>query len=303
MNEGVEKPFALTLPETAARVPLFVTSPHSGADYPSDFLAASLLDAHAIRQSEDMYVDALFADAPSCGVALLAAQFPRAYIDLNRAPYELEQALFADKLPDHIDTRSLRAAAGLGTVPRLVAENTPIYKSKLSFAEAEARIEGIYKPFHNVLRRHLDELNAHHGYSVLLDAHSMPSQATKLSGLGDRDFILGNRHGRACHRDVTHMIETFLTSRGWRVGLNKPYAGGYITEQYGVPARGAHALQIEINRGIYMDEATHEKHDGFDRLRQDMRDLMAYLIAILPDMAADLSASLSSDAARQSAAE
>ena len=299
MFEGIEKPFVLSLPKRPASVPLLVTSPHSGSHYPADFLAASLLDAHDIRQSEDMYVDALYADAPSLGLALLAARFPRAYIDLNRAPYELEQALFNDKLPDHIDTKSVRAAAGLGTVPRLVAENTPIYKAKLPFSEAEKRIEMIYRPFHAVLHHQLEDLFDTHSYSLLLDAHSMPSQASKLSGMGQIDFVLGNRFGRACHGDVTQTIESFLTSRGWRVGLNKPYAGGHITEQYGTPARGRHALQIEINRSIYMDERSHQKHGGFDRLRQDMRDLMAHLIAILPDMAADLMA----DTHTQSAAE
>lgn len=303
MSDALPNPFKLTLPEAAANVPLLITSPHSGSDYPADFLAASLLDAHDIRQSEDMYVDALYADAPKLGIALLAAQFPRAYIDLNRAPYELEQALFDDKLPDHIDTKSMRAAAGLGTVPRLVAENTPIYKAKLHFAEAEKRIETIYRPFHATLGRHLDALYEAHGYSLLLDAHSMPSQATRLSGIDEIDFILGNRHGRACHNDVTYAVESFLTSRGWRVGLNKPYAGGHITEQYGAPAYGRHALQIEINRGIYMDEASHQKHEGFERLRRDMRELMAHLIAILPDMAANMVGDMMPDTSRQSAAE
>lgn len=299
MYEGTRTPFVLSLPQTPAGVPLLVTSPHSGSDYPAEFLDASQLDAHDIRQSEDMYVDTLYADAPDLGIALLAARFPRAYIDLNRAPYELEQKLFTDKLPDHIDTKSMRAAAGLGTVPRLVAENTPIYKAKLPFAEAERRIETIYHPFHAMLGRQLEALHHMHGYSLLVDAHSMPSQATRISGMGEIDFVLGNRHGRACHSSVTHTIERFLTTRGWRVGLNKPYAGGHITEQYGAPSRGRHALQIEINRGIYMDETSHEKHDGFSKLRQDMRELMAHLIAVLPELADDLMA----DGPTQSAAE
>ena len=285
MNEGTDKSFDMTLPETAAAAPLVVTSPHSGAHYPADFLAASALNAHDIRQSEDMYVDSLFADAPCLGVPLLAARFPRAYLDLNRAPYELEQKLFTDKLPDHIDTRSMRAAAGLGTVPRLVAENTPIYKTKLSYAEAEQRIEEIYKPFHAGLNGLLENLRNDFGYSVLLDAHSMPSQATQLSGRDEVDFVLGNRHGRACHPALTEHVEAFLVARGWRVALNKPYAGGFITEQYGAPARGTHALQIEINRAIYMDEASHQKSDGFNALRQDMAALIGHLTAGLPDLA------------------
>lgn len=288
MSEMIEQPFYFALPETAAHVPLIITSPHSGAEYPDDFLAASLLNAHDIRQSEDMYVDALFGDAPKHGIPLLAARYPRAYVDLNRAPYELEQKLFTDKLPDHIDTRSLRAAAGLGTVPRLVAENTPIYKSKLSFAEADARINNIYHPFHKKLNATLEEQYDKHGYCVLIDAHSMPSQATRLSGHPNVDFILGNRHGRACHAALTDLVNSFLVSRGRQVGLNKPYAGGYITEHYGAPLRGFHALQIEINRGIYMDEAAHEPHDGFQSVKRDMGDLMAYLNACLPDLTEQL---------------
>lgn len=297
MRDDKQTPYMFSLPETPAVAPLFITSPHSGSDYPAAFLAAAQLDAHQIRQSEDMYVDQLFADAPRFGVPLLAARFPRAYIDLNRAPYELEQALFVDKLPDHIDSRSLRASAGLGTVPRLVAENTPIYKSKLSFAEAETRIDEIYHPFHETLQAQLKALQNRHGYSFLLDAHSMPSQATRLSDRLDVDFILGNRHGRACYGELTDMVATFLRTRGWQVGLNKPYAGGFITEQYGAPALGHHALQIEINRAAYMDEASHEKHDGFDRLKKDMGELIVHLLAALPDMAETLTPTANRSAA------
>lgn len=299
MNEKLNWPFYFSMPEMAATVPLLITSPHSGADYPADFLSASLLNAHNIRQSEDMFVDVLFGDAPRLGVPLLAARYPRAYVDLNRAPYELEQKLFADKLPDHIDTRSLRAAAGLGTVPRLVAENTPIYKSKLSFAEAEARIDEIYHPFHFRLRDTLDELHETHGYCVLIDAHSMPSQATLLSGQTDVDFILGNRYERACDPLLTELVHNFLVSRDWSVGLNKPYAGGYITQHYGAPNRGFHALQIEINRSIYMDEADYEKNACFAKVKQDMADLMSHLTACLPDLADILHA----EATSRSAAE
>ncbi|MBT7642763.1 MAG: N-formylglutamate amidohydrolase [Rhodobiaceae bacterium] len=279
--------------------PILITSPHSGCDYPPAFLAASRLDAHAIRQSEDMFVAELFADAPAAGIALLAARYPRAYVDLNRAPDELEPMLFADKLPDYIPKPSLRANSGLGTVPRLVAENTPIYDHKLSFAEAQQRIESVYQPFHEKLGQTLRETHQAHGMAILLDAHSMPSQATKKSGQSESqiDFVLGNRHGRACDERLSDWVGAFLTARGWRVGYNKPYAGGFITEQYGAPARGLHALQIEINRAIYMDEDSQQKHRGFDVLRADIATLLHALTQALPQISAAISGP------RQSAAE
>lgn len=266
--------------------PLLITSPHSGCDYPADFLAASRLNAHDIRQSEDMFVAELFAEAPAAGIPLLAARYPRAYVDLNRAADELEPMLFAEKLPDHIPKPSLRANSGLGTVPRLVAENTPIYDHKLSYAEALHRIETVYQPFHDALAEALREAHQAHGIAVLLDAHSMPSQAIKKANQaeGDIDFVLGNRHGRACDEKLSDWVGAFLTAKGWRVAYNKPYAGGFITEQYGAPARGLHALQIEINRAIYMEEASHQKHKGFAVLRADIATMMHALTAALPEL-------------------
>lgn len=279
------QPFILRASENAARVPVIVSSPHSGCDYPSAFLAASRLDPHAIRQSEDMFVAELFSGAPNADMALLSARFPRAYVDLNRAPDELEQALFNDKLPDRFANQSMRATAGLGTVPRVVAENTPIYNHKLSYADAAERIETIYRPYHNCLSQLLNARYAQHGFVILLDAHSMPSQATKLAPRHDVDFVLGNRHGRACAPWLNQFIGDFLTARGWRVELNKPYAGGYITEQYGAPLRHRHALQIEINRAAYMNEESYEKHDGFYRLQRDMTAMLHALAEACIDVA------------------
>lgn len=287
---GVDQPpfllSAAPAAKAAASVPLFVTSPHSGCDYPQSFLDASRLDAHQIRQSEDMFVAELFADAPALGIGLLAARFPRAFVDLNRAPFELEPALFDGPLPDHIDKQSLRAAAGLGTVPRLVAENVPIYKAKLRFEEAENRIETVYRPFHAELSRQLDALHDAHGWTLLIDAHSMPSQAVKTTSHNRIDFVVGTRHGRAADPQIVDLVCNFLSGLGWRVARDKPYAGGFITEQYGVPLHGRHALQIEINRALYMDEASYEKHDGFDRIKADMKKLLSVLQARLPQLAA-----------------
>ncbi|MDG1007923.1 MAG: N-formylglutamate amidohydrolase [Alphaproteobacteria bacterium] len=298
MNAQDEQAFVFTPPaapssveaavRSAMEAPLLLTSPHSGAHYPKSFIDASRLDAHAIRQSEDMFVDALLAHAPQHGIGVLSANYPRAYVDLNRAPYELEQALFKDVLPAHIDRHSARAAAGLGTVPRLVAENTPIYDGKLSFAEAERRIETVYQPFHRKLADTLHALQTGFGYAVLLDTHSMPSQATRLSSEGRRiDFVLGDRHGRSCDARLSDWLERALTARGWQVARNKPYAGGFITDRYGRPADGTHAVQIEINRAIYMDESNYTKHAGFTRLQNDLTELVAAFAAALPALLSD----------------
>ena len=298
MNAQDEQAFVFTPPAapssvedaglSAMEAPLLLTSPHSGAHYPKSFIDASRLDAHAIRQSEDMFVDALLAHAPQHGIGVLSANYPRAYVDLNRAPYELEQALFKDVLPAHIDRHSARAAAGLGTVPRLVAENTPIYDGKLLFAEAERRIETVYQPFHRKLADTLHALQTGFGYAVLLDTHSMPSQATRLSSEGRRiDFVLGDRHGRSCDARLSDWLERALTARGWQVARNKPYAGGFITDRYGRPADGTHAVQIEINRAIYMDESNYTKHAGFTRLQNDLTELVSAFAAALPTLLSD----------------
>ena len=275
-------------PQSGMEASLLLTSPHSGAHYPKSFIDASRLDAHAIRQSEDMFVDALLAKAPAHGIGVLSANYPRDYVDLNRAHYELEQALFKDALPAHIDRYSARAAAGLGTVPRLVAEKTPIYDGKLSFAEAERRIQNVYHPFHRKLEDTLHTLLHSFGYAVLLDTHSMPSQATRLSSKGRRiDFVLGDRYGRSCDARLSDWLERDLTARGWQVARNKPYAGGFITDRYGRPADGTHAVQIEINRAIYMDENNYTKHAGFDRLQNDLTGLFAALAIALPTLLSD----------------
>jgi len=273
---------------TAATLPVLVTSPHSGAFYPADFLADTHLDAHAIRQSEDMFVGDLFTDAAASGIRVLEATYPRAYVDLNRGAYELEPALFDGQLPPHVDIKSLRAGSGLGTVPRLVAENQPIYNRKLQYAEAERRIKSIYEPFHQRLTELLANLHGAFGMAVLLDAHSMPSQAARATHHlpagrePEIDFVLGNRHGASCHAELTAWMRDFLTSHGYRVALNKPYAGGFITDNYGRPNKGVHALQIEINRAIYMDEKTYRKHEGFDRLRVLFGQMLTEIADNLP---------------------
>lgn len=275
---GVQEP-----PEGIARRPLVLSSPHSGAVYPADFLRQSRLDPVSLRRSEDCFVDQLFAAAPQHGATLVRALFPRAYVDPNREPYELDPAMFADSLPSFANTRSLRVLGGLGTIARVVADGAEIYREKLPFAEAEARIAACYRPYHLALTVALGEAEALHGMVVLLDCHSMPSIAgpgERDSGRGRPDIVLGDRFGMSCAPLVIETAENLLRSRGYRVGRNDPYAGGYITHHYGRPRRGRHALQIEINRALYMDEARLEPNAGFGRVRQDLEALVAALASL-----------------------
>lgn len=269
------------------RIPLVFSSPHSGSDYPPDFIARSRLDPVTLRRSEDSFVDELFSAAPDCGAPLLAALFPRAYVDVNREPYELDSSMFDEALPAFVNTHSPRIAAGLGTIARVVASGIDIYRSKLSFAEVEQRIQQCYYPYHAALKSLIEQTVARFGYCILIDCHSMPSLST-LSGnqihSNRLDFVLGDHHGESCAPAVTGCAAALLRSCGYQVGLNKPYAGGFITTRYGRPADGVHVLQIEISRDIYMDEASMVRAPGLRRLTAEIRVLIQRLGALDPGL-------------------
>ena len=276
---GEMSPFVVRHP-AEQRVPFVVNSPHSGRAYPPRFLAMSRLDAVAIRRSEDCYVDELFGGAVALGAPLLSANFPRAYLDANREPWELDPRMFRDALPSHANTRSARVAGGLGTVPRLVGEGQEIYGTKLPFSEAVCRIEGVYKPYHEKLKRLIAGTHARFGMAVLIDCHSMPA-SIRVGEQGIRpDFIVGDRFGVACASALSEAAIEILCGLGYTVAHNKPYAGGFITEHYGRPARGLHALQIEVNRGLYMDERTYERTAGFGALADDLTRFLSDIMAI-----------------------
>ena len=250
--------------------PLVFSSPHSGRVYPAAFLAAAALDPLTLRRSEDSFVDELFAHAPHAGAPLLKALFPRAYVDPNREPYELDPAMFAGRLPDFVNRRSPRVAAGLGTIARVVASGAEIYAGKLDFAEAQARIDNLYRPYHAALDHLVAATRRQFGCCILVDCHSMPSVGGPLENdAGKRrqvDMIVGDGHGSSCAPGVTAAIESALRGCGYTVVRNTPYSGGYITRSYGQPADGVHAVQIEINRALYMDEARFERKASMTRL-------------------------------------
>jgi len=266
-----------------AATPLIFASPHSGRIYPPEMLAAVAVGEALVRRSEDAFVDELIAAAPSLGASVITAGYGRAYIDLNRDPWELDPAMFEDELPPHVQGRTARVAAGLGAIAKLAGEGQKIYGRKLRFAEAQVRIETAHRPYHEALSRLIGEAHAAHGVAILIDWHSMPSAAartvvTPRHGKGC-DMVLGDRFGAACAPGLTRLVEKALEAMGHRVVRNAPYAGGYTTEFYGRPARRIHALQIEIDRALYLDEKTQEPTDGLAALKADVARLTEALAA------------------------
>jgi N-formylglutamate amidohydrolase len=274
----------------AQTIPFVFNSPHSGRHYPADLIENSNLDSLSIRRSADHYVDELFADAPELGAPLLAAHFPRAYLDVNREPFELDPRMFDGPLPPYVNIGSMRVAGGLGTIPRIVAENMEIYRKRLSVEEGLSRIETIYKPYHTCLRRLIARTHARFGLAILIDCHSMPGNI-RLSGSELRpDFIIGDRYGTSASAELSRAALDFLDGMGFSAVRNKPYAGGFITEHYGRPVRGLHALQIEINRALYVDEATLEKKREFPVIAAALSTFMRQMADYVGDFSGGMGA-------------
>jgi N-formylglutamate amidohydrolase len=277
-------PFRLLVPERPF-APVIFTSAHSGRVYSADLMSGVRLCALSLRRSEDCFVDELFHAAPACGAPLLAANFPRAFCDANREAWELDQSMFADRLPDWVNTTSSRVSAGLGTIAKVVASGEAIYAAKLPFAEAERRIRAYWRPFHNALARLIKDMKSRFGYCLVIDCHSMPSSGINKRGSARTlDFVLGDLHGSACASCVTRAAETLLSSKGYLVRRNDPYAGGFITRHYGRPGDDVHVLQIEIARALYMDETRIERLPEFLFVERQIADLVAALTAQVHDL-------------------
>jgi N-formylglutamate amidohydrolase len=272
-------PYDLLVPITQT-VPFVFGSPHSGTSYPRAFLEASQLSTLDLRRSEDTYVDRLIMPAVQKGAPMIAARFPRCYCDVNREPYELDPRMFSDAVPAFANTASLRVAGGLGTVPRVVGDRQSIYRRKLPIADAMERVEKLYKPYHSALRRALAQTHVRFGASVLMDCHSMPSIIRTASGTLSTDFVVGDRFGASCAPEISETIVETLRDLGFTVARNKPYAGGFITEHYGRPDKGIHAVQLEINRGLYMNERTLVPNAGFNAIMDALSEMMDALFVL-----------------------
>ena len=278
-NGDFAPPFEIVEPPIW-RAPIIFNSPHSGSVYPQAFLDASRIDIAALRRSEDSFMDELIGDLSGRGFPVVRVHFPRSYVDVNREPYELDPRMFAGRLPSYANTRSMRVAGGLGTIPRVVGDGQDIYRERLDVDDGLARIELLYKPYHRALRRLIAQAHQSFGTAILVDCHSMPSVGITRDEPRRPDVVIGDRYGTSCSPLLADVVERTLRGLGYSVGRNKPYAGGFITEHYGNPASGLHTIQIELNRAIYMDERRREHGPRFAQVAADFAVLADAIASI-----------------------
>ncbi|MDA0662068.1 MAG: N-formylglutamate amidohydrolase [Proteobacteria bacterium] len=263
-----------------APVPVLYTLPHSGRDYPADFNSA--LPPDILRRAEDAYVDRLLEGAEARGATVLKALFPRAYLDANRLEDDLDPALLPPGTPV---TAGEKSKLGIGLVRRVVTPEFPIYDRLLSLDEIENRVSTYYRPYHETLGSVLSALHESFGQAVFIDWHSMKSvgNAATPDGAGATrpDFVLGDRHGKSCAPGLTRAISDYLTTQGYRVSVNDPYAGGATMQRYGAPKQGVHGLQIEMNRALYLDEKAVTMTDGVPALRKALSGVLPAITAFL----------------------
>jgi N-formylglutamate deformylase len=282
-DNELSPPFEIVEPP-AWRAPIIFNSPHSGSVYPRAFLAASRIDEATLRRSEDSFMDEIVADLAERGFPIVRVHFPRSYVDVNREPYELDPRMFNGRLPSFANTRSMRVAGGLGTIPRIVGDGQDIYFNRLEVEDALSRIETLYKPYHRALRRLINRAHQTFGTVILVDCHSMPSVGITRDEPRRPDLVIGDRYGTSCASLLADVVEQTFRAQGYTVGRNKPYAGGFITEHYGNPASGLHTIQLELNRAVYMDERRRERGPRFRRVADDFTVLAEALAAIPLDM-------------------
>ena len=278
--DGEQPPPFEVLEPADWRAPIIFNSPHSGSVYPYDFLNASRIDLPTLRRSEDSFMDELITDLSGRGFPTVRVNFPRSYVDVNREPYELDPRMFSGRLPSFANTRSMRVAGGLGTIPRVVGDGQEIYRERLSVDDALSRIEALYKPYHRALRRLINKVHQAFGTVVVVDCHSMPSIGVSRDEPRRPDVVIGDRYGTSCAPLLPDTVENTMSRLGYSVGRNKPYAGGFITEHYGNPAAGLHAIQLELNRAIYMDERRREKGPRFAQVAADFAALADALATV-----------------------
>ncbi len=272
-------PFILRLPPKKQLSPFIFAAPHSGRHYPPCFKSRARLDDQKLRQSEDAFVDILYENVCQYGGTLLVATHARAYLDLNRASNELDPKMFSPRLDPHGLNISHRVKAGLGLIPKIINDGMPIYKSPLPAREAANRLEQIHIPYHQTLARLLGERRAQFGTAYLIDCHSMPSPAVKRRDkYSGPDIVLGDSWGSSCSREFTALSEQLFIKAGFRVRRNVPYSGGFSTVHYGTPSHNIHALQIEINRALYMDEASHTPLPNFADIQKALLNVSQQLI-------------------------
>ena len=271
--------YHLTHPERRTTSVVFA-SPHSGRDYPWSFLRKTRLNEHSIRSSEDAFVDKLFESAPQAGAPFIKAGAPRAYVDLNRNADELDPALIEGVSKSG---HNPRVTSGLGVIPRVVANGQAIYNGKLSLEEAQRRITSYWQPYHRALAGQLDQAHLMFGQAILVDCHSMPHEAMDnfaKPGMRRPEVVIGDRFGASASGAIVDRIEASFSAAGLHVVRNTPFAGAYIAQHYGRPAKGRHALQIEIDRSLYMNEQLIRPNGSFDAFRRTLKTVIAEIAEI-----------------------
>ena len=280
LDEELPPPFEIVEP-AVWRAPIIFNSPHSGSANPDDFLKVSRIDLAGLRRSEDSFMDELIAGLSALGFPTVSVNFPRSYVDVNREPYELDPRMFSGRLPSFANTRSMRVAGGLGTIPRVVGDGQEIYSERIAVDDALARIETLYKPYHRALRRLINKAHRAFGTVVVVDCHSMPSVGVSREEPRRPDVVIGDRYGTSCAPVLADTVEETMFRLGYSIGRNKPYAGGFITEHYGNPASGLHTIQLELNRAVYMDERRRARGERFMQVASDFT-VLAEMLASIP---------------------
>lgn len=271
-EDPLAPPPVVTL-EGSRTSPIVLAAPHAGRYYPEWFTSTARQPLADLRSGEDSFTERLAQPAHDLGPALVHATFPRVLCDPNRAAWDLDPRMFQGPIPPFIRPTE-RGLSGLGSIPRITGSHRAIYRTRLPFSEAARRIATYWMPYHTTLAGLLRRTHQQHGQCLLLDLHSMPDTAE----VGTADFVLGDRHGTACAPDIMDRAEQTLRALGYSTARNTPYAGGYITQQYGHPPQNCHALQIEMRRSLYMTEATHTPHEGFEPLARSLAVLVGSLL-------------------------
>jgi len=259
--------------------PLVLSSPHSGREYTTDFINSSCLTAHELRSSEDAYVDLLFSGSAQKEVPLISAKAPRSFIDLNRAANEHDLAVISECPNVQITSKS---AAGLGVIPRVVAHGKNIYRGKIPYEIAQKRIDEFYWPYHNKLQELLEDRKKKFRYALLLDCHSMPSNLTFKGNLNYPDIIIGDRFKMSTNPKLMDLCEQAFLNAGFSVQRNHPFAGGHITQHYGKPKNKIHAIQIELNRSLYLDETAVVQNSNFKNTKNMIDSALSDILKSLP---------------------
>ena len=266
------KPYRLIEP-AALLSGIVIASPHSGRNYLSSVKEQSILDPITLRSSEDAFVDELMDFAPALGIPLICSEIPRAFVDLNRARDELDPAIIEGIKPNR---QNPRVISGLGVIPRVVANGKEIYSGKLSKEAAIERLENFWDPYHSKLAELLDRARQQFGYSILIDTHSMPHEAilNASSSFRTSQIVLGDRYGATCAPEIINDLIKLISKNGLRASRNIPFSGAYIVQKYGSPGLNRHAIQLEIDRSIYMDERKIQKLEKFHKLKNKLQSIM-----------------------------